>query len=340
MYFVPNIIPLQRDYYPRDKSQQWLPDAISKLVHVLIRVQFFNIVKRGENFMAFKPSVQQNNTSSNNNEDRPQVDYDAMHTHIIEACGTQDKHRTIPAYISGYYDLGKQPQTPYEALYDADDAQQKENLEKGVASIRHGNLYVNGDNGAKGQWHNDVDIYSNPRKPKKAIAWCITFPQIMVDIDPFFGGESNPRPLNVIMGGEFWALRLDDSGKKEKIIQNITFAQETTNNPSGTWGFGTSTTLHKMGSALDLLNEHNLLTGSKLGDFLGKPLQFQLRIWNKPNKNGGSAWYTEDIKFVSEVPEGLPVPEFDESFIHGINFDEANEAETVQASKVNVLLTQ
>ena len=40
-------------------------------------------------------------------------------------------------------------------------------------------------------------------------------------------------------------------------------------------------------------------------------------------KKGGT-WFTEELKIVSEVPEGLPVPEFDDSFIHGINFNDKN----------------
>ena len=93
-----------------------------------------------------------------------------------------------------------------------------------------------------------------------------------------------------------------------------------------------------MGAALDLLNEHKLLKVDRLGEMLGKPLQFKMQVWNKPTKNGGT-WYTEDIKFVSEVPEGLQVPEFDESLIHGINFDERNDPETVKHLRSDIVNT-
>ena len=50
-----------------------------------------------------------------------------------------------------------------------------------------------------------------------------------------------------------------------------------------------------MGAALDLLNEHKLLKVDRLGEMLGKPLQFKMQVWNKPTKNGGT-WYTEDTE--------------------------------------------
>ena len=291
--------------------------------------------------MAFEVEVTTNSVSSDvDGSDRPTIDYKAIQQHVIDACGTQDKHRTLPAYISGFYALGKQPQKPFETLYVESDpkfSEMKSDVEKGIAEVYHGNIYIS-DNG-KGQWHNDVDIFKKARKAKKAITWCVTFPQIIVDLDPFYGKESNPRPLNVIMGGETWLPRLDDSSKKERCIQDVIYAQENTGNPSKTWGFGQTTTLHKMGSALGLLNEHNLLKEDKLGAFLGKPLQFRLRIYNKPNKKGGDGWYTEELKFVSEIPEGLPVPEFNEDFIHGINFFKANDPATVEALNLRIVNT-
>ena len=272
--------------------------------------------------MTFKPSTTERSQS---NEQSSGFDRESYQNHVIEQCGTQDKHRTIPAFISGYYDLGLQPQKNYETLYSPehkDYEKMKEAVEKGEASVKVGNIYIS-EQGSKGQWHNDVEIYSKPRPPKKAIAWCFTFPQILVDRDKFHGKDSNPKPLNLIMGGEGWVSRPDDSSKNMNVIQDLMFNQENTNNPSGTWGFGQTTNLHKMGLYLELLNEHNLLTQDKLGEMLGKPLQVRMRVYNKPMKKGGT-WFTEELKIVSEVPEGLPVPEFDDSFIHGINFNDKN----------------
>ena len=290
--------------------------------------------------MTFKVATQANENTSQSQGTGSDIDYKAIQDHRVEVCGTQDKHRTIPGFISGFYDLGKQEQKPFETLYNETDPKfesMKKDVEEEKAIVRKGNIYIS-ENGS-GQWYNDVEIFSKPRNPKKAIAWCVTFPQIIEDTAPFYGNESNPKPLNVIMGGETWLPRLDESGKKEKAIQDVVYCQENTNNPSGTWGFGTTTTLHKMGSALELLNEHKLLTQSKLGSFLGQPLQFRLKIHNKASNKGGDPWYTEELKFVSEVPEGLPVPEFDESFIHGINFHEANDPETVKALNSRIVNT-
>ena len=285
--------------------------------------------------MSFKPSVK-SNTTTPESQNTVTVDYDALQSHVIEAAGTQNKHRTITGFIGGYYSLGKQEQTPYEAIYDESDKhfeKMKKAVEEGVATVREGNINIDGT------WHNDVQIYSNPRPPREAIALGVYFPQIIVDKNKFIeGAESDPRPLMLLMGGEQFVNRKDGSGKKEKVIQYPTFIQENTNNPSGTWGLGQATTISKMGAALDLLNEHKLLKVDRLGEMLGKPLQFKMQVWNKPTKNGGT-WYTEDIKFVSEVPEGLQLPEFDESLIHGINFDERNDPETVKHLRADIVNT-
>jgi hypothetical protein len=285
--------------------------------------------------MAFKPSIPV--TESNDTQKQTaSVDYDAQRAHVIEQAGTQNKHRVITGYIGAYYSLGKQKQKPYQAIYDEkakDFDKMKANVEAGKATVELGNINI------EGTWHNDVQVYSAPRPPREAIALGVYFPQIIVDRDKFVeGSESNPRPLMMVMGGETFVPRLDESGKNEKVIQYPTFIQENTNNPSGTWGLGQTTTLHKMGLALDLLNEHNLMKVDKLGDMLGKPLQFKMRIWDKPTKNGGT-WFTEEIKFVSEVPEGLTPPVFDESYIHGINFNEPNDIETVKHLRTEIVNT-
>lgn len=285
--------------------------------------------------MTFKPSVPQNTNTNSDSSSTSNVDYDALQNHVIECAGTQDKHRTITGFIGGYYSLGKQEQKPFEAIYDEthkDFANWKKFVEEGKATVYTGNINVDGT------WHNDVEIYSKPRPPREAIALGIYFPQITVDKARFLEGKSDPRPLMLVMGGETFVKRKDDSGKNEKVIQYPTFIQETTNNPSGTWGLGQTTTLHKMGNALGLLNEHNLLKVDRLGELLGKPLQFRMRVWNKPTKSGGT-WYTEEVKFVSEVPEGLTPPEFDESYVHGINFDQPNDPDTVKNLRSDVVNT-
>ena len=284
----------------------------------------------------FKPTVSATNTNSNTESNAPKIDYDAQRAHVIERAGTQDKHRTITGFIGGYYSLGKQEQTPYEAIYEEsnkDFAQMKENVEKGLAKVEVGNIKI------KDTWHNDVQVYKKPRPPREAIALGVFFPQITVDRDQFKeGGESNPRPLMLLMGGETFVPKLDGSGKSEKVIQYPTFIQENTNNLSGQWGLGQTTLLHKMGSALGLLNENNLMKVDKLGELLGQPLQFRMRVYDKPTKKGGT-WYTEEVKFVSEVPEGLTIPEFDTSYIHGINFDAPNDMETVKHLRTEIVNT-
>jgi len=283
--------------------------------------------------MSFKmdTSGQQASSQASDGSGNDNTDWGALHQHIIDACKTQDKERNIPAYITGYNDLGTQPRKNYEVPYDASKAEMVKDVEEGKAEVIVKNYY----DGQVRKWLNDCSVFSKPLPPRQAIAWTVTFPQIIVDLQPFFGKDSDPKPLNVIMGGEFFAVKLDGSGRKEPIVQDMTFVQENTNNPAEQWGFGITTNLHKMGKSAELLNEHGLFTKDRLGELLGKSLQFKLRIWNKPHKNDkNKSWYTQDLKFVSEVPEGLLVPELDESLIHGFNLFPAIDGK-MQEGKAN-----
>lgn len=278
--------------------------------------------------MAFVMEMSNTGTSDDNNTDstdRIKVDYDGMNQHIIDACKTQNKERILPAYISGYNDLGKQPRKNYETPYVATDVRQNEALnfkdaegnDAPQAVLIKKDYY---DSDAK-TWLKDCKVFSKPQGPRQAITFTVTFPQIIVDIDPFFGKASNPRPLNLVMGGRYFGDRLGEDAKgKELLIQDPMFVQENTGNTSGTWGLGTTTTLHKMGNAADLLNKHGLMTKGQIGNLVGRAFQFKMRVHNKPNaKNPDKPWYTEVIKFVSELPEGLTAPELPEGSEHGFN---------------------
>lgn len=251
------------------------------------------------------------------------VDYDAMHQEVIDLLGTQKKGKTIVGYISGFIDLGMQPRPDFEKLYDEKDADMVKNLKEGNARIEKKNFFDNG------KWHNDAEVFCNPRPPAKAFTLAVDFPQYEIDKGKYFGDEkSNPAPLRLYMGGTWRVNDPDDGARKMTIIQRHMYMTENTNNNFDQWALGTTTTIHKMCVAAGLEDENGLTSKDNITDLLGKSMMFEVQVWNKPDKNDKSkSYYTEKIKFVGEVPEGLTTPAFDDKYIFGVNMNVENDPE-------------
>lgn len=263
-------------------------------------------------------------SSGNTNTDKPKVDYDAMNLEVINTVGTQNKAKTVIGYPTGYVDLGMQPRANYEELMQEGDTpkavKQREDIANGLAESVTKDFYDNGT------WHKQADVFSKPRKPAKAFTLAVDFPQYEVDKGKYFG-ESNPQPLRLYMGGEWSVIDPEGDGeKKMRIVQNHMYMSENTNNPHNEWALPTTSTIHKMCVAANLENGKGLCSKDNITDVLGKPMMFNIQVFNKPAKNDATKlFYQEKIKFVSEVPEGMPCPELPEGMIHGVNFNQIND---------------
>ncbi len=257
------------------------------------------------------------------------VDYAAMNADVIAVVGTDKKAKTVVGYPSGYIDLGLQPRPDFEQLRNEDDADQNKAIAEGKAHVRVGGFYDNG------KMHRNVEIFCNPRTPAKAFTLSIDFPQYQLDKGKYFGDESGEtKPYRMYMGGEWSVIDPEDGEKKMRIIQNHMYMTENTNNPQNQWALGTNTTVAKMCTAADLQDENGLVSKESITGVLGQPMMFNIRAWEKPAKTGDKKYFTENIKFVGEVPEGLPTPEFDEDLIYGVNFNQGNDPDMLNRVRI------
>jgi hypothetical protein len=249
------------------------------------------------------------------------VDYKSMNEEIISIVGISKKAKPVVGFPSGYIDLGLQPRPDFEQLRDANDAKQNKALAEGTASVVVKDLF---DNGTK---HTQVEVFCNPRKPAKAFTLVIDFPQYQVDKGKYFGDEtSGPSAYRMYMGGEWSVQDPEDEAKRMRIIQNHMYLVENTNNPVKKWALGIGTTIAKMCVAADLEDEDGLVSKDSITGVLGKPMMFSIRTYMKPDrKDDSKSYFTEDIKFAGALAEGMNLPDFDESTIHGVNFNQAND---------------
>lgn len=249
------------------------------------------------------------------------VDFDALNAYVIDAIGTSVKAKTVVGFVSGMYDLGMQPRPDYEELFDPDNTDQVKALAAEEARIETKNYYDNG------KWHNDTQVFCKPRNAAKAFALAVDFPQYLVNKSQFFGEkDATPLPLRLIMGGTWSVSNPDVGGKKMPVINQPFYLTENPHNDHGVWSISNKTNLYKMGDAAGIVDERGIFPKEKVSQLLGKPLMFKIRVYNKASKNDSSkSFYTEEIKFVSEVPEGLSIPEFDPSLLHGLNMKKEND---------------
>ena len=147
--------------------------------------------------MSFTLNVTSSATTNGSDNERV-IDWAAMNAHVVEVAGTQNKKRSLPAVISGIYDLGNQNRD--DAEIDCTDKDWKsrnkdydgsDESKRKIISTRAGSYFKEID----GKEH-----FCYPQKPVQQIAVAIDFPQIVIDKGQFFGKE-NPHTLRVLLNG-------------------------------------------------------------------------------------------------------------------------------------------
>lgn len=260
--------------------------------------------------MAFKLNVTTNTQTSGG--ERKEVDWDKLNLHVIEAAGTAKKSRSIPGVISGIIDLGEQNREDAEIEFTGTPEEEAKIIEEKP------NTYFENDRNGK-------RVMRYPQKPVQQIAVTVDFPQIIVDKGQFFG-NSNPQPLRLLLNGEF---TLSDG---TRVVGRPFSIVETKFDAEKTWAFAKNSGIHKLADAVEILDSQGLFKKDRVGELLGKVALFQFRVYMKPSKKDPSkSFFTEEIKLAGLVPEGLVIPEFEESILYGVNlYGENSEADVKQ----------
>jgi hypothetical protein len=243
--------------------------------------------------------------NSNNTPRQSNVDYEALNEHIFLST-TAGKKKSVPGIISGIYDLGVQ---------NREDAEEDYNPTKTYPEGHE--VYEAGGK----------QMVRYPRKPCRMVALAVDFPQWKVDYAQFYRGESSPTPYRMLLNNT-WGV-WDDA--EQKKVQTVTgFPLTLMKDDAGTWGVAKNSKLHALAEATDCLDANGRFLPENLGLLLGKAAQFQVEVVLTPSKDGSKKYLNERIKLAGVIPEGLPVPELDESYIHGVNFDGANDPEMLK----------
>jgi hypothetical protein len=262
--------------------------------------------------MAF--STRTNTQASSEN--KVKVDWAALDKYVVETSGLQSEE-VLTGVISGIYDLGIQEQEDAKLEWNGTEEQEREEIAK------NGNTYFENLYDYESKKEKRYKRY--PQKPVQSVAFAVDFPDILIDKSPFFGGESNPKPLRLLLGGEF-VLK---GGTKivAKPFPLVARKNEKTNNK---WSFPFNSTIYKMAAAAKLVEQGEPFVPQEIDKLLGVALQFKARVWFK------DGYYNEKCAFSAGLGRGMKAPEFDDSILQIIQFDADNAEDQLKQLRISV----
>lgn len=262
------------------------------------------------------------------------IDWNALNDHVIEVAKTAKAARSIPGVIVGFADLGEQNQEHGAEAFTGTPEEEAEILAKQLEDGVEPSKRVYFEDGIDPQTKKAARMRRYPRKPAQQVAAFVDFPQAMVDKGQFFG-NSKPLPLRLPLNGEFSVRGAD--GKMVKIVGKPFTLKEINHAEKGEkpmWAFAKNSMLHKLADATGLLDDNGLFKKERVGELIGKVAQFKIRVYMKPGK-GDAKFFTEEISLAGMVPEGVPVPEVDESMLFLTQVNGENDPEAVKQLRVS-----
>lgn len=283
--------------------------------------------------MGFKTSAV---TTTSNNSDRPQVDFDALNELVVEQVGCQQPE-TLNGVLTGIIDLGNQ-KLP-DAEYDVDSGDEsltvEELTDKYSADIESGKI-------------SKFDIVKDwstrppkevikkfvPQKDRQCISYCVDFPDVMLDKGKFFGENSEPKPLRLYFGGQYY-----NTFSKKMMVQNLlplkitNIAKDPQN--SKVWSLSPKSQLHKMAVAAKLINTGDAFLPDNIDELLGKTLQFKVQIGF--NEKGDKKYYFEKLSFLGAI-QRKDKP-FEDVPVFLIQMDEENDPEALKGLRKHIINT-
>ncbi len=272
----------------------------------------------------FEFNVENVNTNTANNSDRPQVDWDARAKYIVEKVGTQKKAKAMIGIISGVIDLGLQAQEDAKMEFKGDEADEAAELEKNPEQYFE-------------TLPNDKGVPTRYKrwkvKPCQQVAFTVDFPGVMINQGQFFGDEdSKEHPLRLLLNGEFYIKEIGKVVGKPYNVKEV-------RNDDGSWSFKSNTQIHKLASATDVLDEHGRFKPHMIGKLLGKAALFEVQVFLQ--ESGGKHYLNEKIKLSGQVPDVMVpmIPELPQEYIYGVNFKGVQDPKILKQLRQSVLNT-
>lgn len=264
-------------------------------------------------------------TPNNSNEERQNIDFDALSKHVVEAVGCSEKPEAIIGIVSGVIDLGLQAQEDAKMKWTGDAASEAEELakndkqyfetlpdEKGIAT-RYKRWAV---------------------KPQRCSAITIDFPTTPVNRGKFYDENKigEELPFRGLLNNEFG---MKGVGK----VVGKPYSLREQRNDDGTWSLKNNTILFKLAQATNQLDKQGNFKPAYLGNLIGEAALFNVHVYL--NESGGKNYLNEKLAFNGPVPKMMQnmIPKLDEKFMYVVNFKGEQNLEVLKTLRQSVINT-
>lgn len=263
-------------------------------------------------------------TNSSASEKKSDVNWDEVNQYTVDTAQLQEKE-TLVGYVSGIVDLGIQSQEDAQYVSDVEPEDEEDYINENP-----GCYFIDGTDP---QTKKPARMKCVPQRDQQAVALCVDFPDIIIDKGQFFG-ESNPKPLRLWMGGQFYT-------KNNGMILGKSTALKVTNldktRKTKKWSFAKNHLFYKMAIAAKLIKDDQVFLPNDIDKLLGQAFQFSAKVFFKQGKDGKN-YYNEHINFVGALGRGQTAPELVTEPIL-IQFNEKNKPEHLKELRSHVINT-
>lgn len=274
--------------------------------------------------MAKKQFVFNAPAPTSSNEDRPQIDFDALSKHVVDAVGCSEKPEALIGIVSGVIDLGLQKQEDAKMKWDGDAASEAAELAK------NDKQYFETLPDDKG---NMIRYKRWPVKSQRCAALTIDFPTIQVNRGKFFDedGVGEDLPFRGLLNNEFAIKGIGKTVGKPYSLREQ-------RNDDGTWGLKNNTILYKLAQATNQLQAGNFKP-NMLGNLIGEAALFNVHVFL--NEHNGKNYLNEKMAFNGPVPKMMEsmIPKLDEKFMYVVNFTGPQDLEVLKTLRQSVINT-
>lgn len=234
-----------------------------------------------------------NTSNGSSDKKKSDVDWNKLNEMVVETAGLQERE-TLVGYVSAIVDLGIQKIADAEYFSDVED-------EEDYIDDNPGTYFKDG---IDPETKKPCRLKCVPQRDNQAVAIAIDFPDIMIDKGQFFG-ESNPKPLRLWMGNQFYLQSAGLMVVGRPTVLKVTNLDKTRKTKK--WSFAQNHIFYKMAVAAKLIKAGECFLPQDIDKLLGEAFQFSAQVYFKENK--GTQYYTEYVNFVGALGRGQKAPE-------------------------------
>lgn len=252
------------------------------------------------------------------------VDYEAINRYRVEAAGLQDRE-TLGGRVAAVIDLGVQKQPDAETVFVGSEADEE------AIMAEYPDTYFK--DGIDQDTKKEVRLKCWPQKPVQCVCLAIDFDDIIVDMAQAHGEPSNPLPLRLYTGNQFFVQGQGMVVARPTPLRVVNLDKT---RKTKRWSLAQNNMLHKMAVAAKLIKADESFLPDRIDELLGKAFQFDAQVYFK--QSGQKEYFTEYLRFASALGRGQTVPELSTT-PQLVQFDEENPDRAVIELRQHVVNT-